>query len=220
MTLRNKMRIGGAWLAAAVIISGAFVNGAAMAHDDHDGMGPERRSDNDGMYVSGGLGATLTQTMDMSFPVIAIFPPPDVATGADMDNGGAASLALGVKRGHARLEVELLGQAFDVTVVGDPAYPILEGEFGALMGNAYYDFGDNGSFQPYVGLGIGVSEVDMGLINVEGRATYQAMAGAQFRLSQRMKLGVEYRYLKADMPAWAEDYKSSSVLAKLTYFFR
>ncbi len=73
--------------------------------------------------------------------------------------------------------------------------------YGAFA-NAYYDFNAGGSFQPYVGAGVGVqnlrfdyrpSDVDVG----QGSGTnfaWQLMAGATYRISESFELFGQYNY--------------------------
>ncbi len=72
----------------------------------------------------------------------------------------------------------------------------------AIFANAYYDFNRTGSFQPYVGAGIGFADIDVsykpsgiGVIDDgETKFAYQLKAGATYRLNDTFELYGEYAY--------------------------
>lgn len=199
-------------LAMAATLVTASLSGTAQAQDGYVG---------NRYYISGHLGGALTQTVGLTSPdaIILIFPPPNLPTGFRLENAEQGGLAVGIDTGPARFEVELLGQEYDIVVEGDPTYPVLKGDMAALMFNGYYDFGRSERIQPYVGIGMGEAEVDLGTVFVE-RFAVQAMAGVQFRLSRQTRLGAEYRFFRSRLPSGYEDFESSSILAKLTFYFR
>lgn len=63
-----------------------------------------------------------------------------------------------------------------------------------LMLNAYYDFNRGGRFEPYVGLGVGYSNLDIELAGDEDALAWQALAGVAIGLTDRLDLDVGYRY--------------------------
>lgn len=71
----------------------------------------------------------------------------------------------------------------------------------ALMANVWYDLPLGSSITPYVGGGIGYAEneVEHGLVmnGTEGGFAWQLGAGANFALSDKMSIGVGYRYMDA-----------------------
>ncbi|MEM5515717.1 outer membrane beta-barrel protein [Henriciella sp. AS95] len=72
----------------------------------------------------------------------------------------------------------------------------------AIFVNAYYDFNRGGTIEPYLGVGIGYSDVDVtykpsniGVIDgSEGKFAYQARAGATYALSNNWGIFGEYTY--------------------------
>ncbi|MEJ0059094.1 MAG: outer membrane beta-barrel protein [Terricaulis sp.] len=76
-----------------------------------------------------------------------------------------------------------------------------------VMLNGYYDFNRNGSIQPYLGLGLGMAQInangaDAGLParsfdDVENTLAYQGLAGVAFSVTERLSLDVGYRYFAA-----------------------
>ncbi len=111
----------------------------------------------------------------------------------------------------------------------------------AAMLNLYYDFNRGGRFEPYVGVGVGAAQVEVG---VEGTGVpwftpadsedtvvaYQGLAGVAIGLSERLDLDIGYRYFHApnldisdsfaDLPADAEaDYTHQAVTVGLRWQF-
>ncbi len=76
----------------------------------------------------------------------------------------------------------------------------------AVFANAYYDFNPTGAFQPYVGAGIGFTDVDVtynpsgvGIVDDgETRFAYQVRAGATYRVTQSIDVYGEYTYRASD----------------------
>jgi opacity protein-like surface antigen len=74
-----------------------------------------------------------------------------------------------------------------------------------VFGNAYYDFNSGGSFQPYVGAGIGIqrtkfdyrpSNIDVGK-GKETNFAWQLMAGATYKISPSLEVFGQYNYRDA-----------------------
>ncbi|HEY5912560.1 MAG TPA: porin family protein [Verrucomicrobiae bacterium] len=75
---------------------------------------------------------------------------------------------------------------------------------------------------PYIGAGVGfsetfidVDELDAGGVNVTGNDAdtvfaWQAFAGLRYKLSERMGLGLEYRFLQTESPSWEAEIFGSS----------
>jgi opacity protein-like surface antigen len=76
----------------------------------------------------------------------------------------------------------------------------------ALFANAYYDFNRSGAWQPYLGAGIGVSQVDVdyspsGVGIIDGDDTvfvWQAKAGVTWQFSPQWEAYGEYAYRQSD----------------------
>ena len=76
----------------------------------------------------------------------------------------------------------------------------------SFFANAYYDFNRSSAFQPYIGAGIGVSQVDVdyspsgvGIINGDDTAfAWQLKAGATWQFSSNWEAYGEYAYRQTD----------------------
>lgn len=76
----------------------------------------------------------------------------------------------------------------------------------AVFANAYYDFNRDGQFQPYVGGGIGFSQVDVtynpsgvGIVeDDETKFAYQLRAGATYKVTDNFEGYAEYTYRATD----------------------
>lgn len=111
--------------------------------------------------------------------------------GADIDGVDASVLTRGATVGAT------VGKVIDSGIGKQSAF--------GLFGNAYYDFNAGGSFQPFVGAGIGIqrnkfdyrpSNIDVG----QGKDTnfaWQLMAGATAKVSDRFELFAQYNYRDA-----------------------
>jgi opacity protein-like surface antigen len=82
-----------------------------------------------------------------------------------------------------------------------------------LYANGYYDFNAGGSFQPYVGAGVGLSrnKVDFRPSNVDvgqgsqTKFSYQLMAGATAKVSDNFEIFGQYTYRDAGKTKFALD---------------
>ena len=135
---------------------------------------------------------------------------PTFGGAGDFDGGWAASVASG--RAFAsgpRVEGELAYRDADVeSSVG--VAPGAEASAISLLANAFYDFNRSGQFQPYIGAGIGVVQIDgrsfnnatlvtdlVGFDDTDTNVAYQVLAGVGVGLSERVTLDVGYRYFAA-----------------------
>lgn len=135
---------------------------------------------------------------------------PNFGGDGDFDGGWTASVASG--RAFAsglRVEGELAYRAADVeSSVG--IAPGAEASAISLLANMVYDFNRGGQFQPYVGAGVGVTQVDgrsfnnaslpsdlVGFDDTDTNFAYQVLAGVGVGLSERVTLDVGYRYFAA-----------------------
>lgn len=128
----------------------------------------------------------------------------------DFDNGWTASVAGG--RAFAsglRIEGELAYRDAEIERSVGVA-PGAEANAISLLANAYYDFNRAGQFQPYVGAGVGVAQIDgrtfnnatlaanlVGFDSTDTNIAYQVLAGVGVGLSERVTLDVGYRYFAA-----------------------
>ena len=86
--------------------------------------------------------------------------------------------------------------------------PTGDSESRALMVNAYYDFNQEGTVQPYIGAGLGLVDVELDGFGVtpvpdvlsddDSGFGYQLMLGLGFEVSESWTLFIDYRYQSAD----------------------
>jgi OOP family OmpA-OmpF porin len=162
------------------------------------------------------------------------------------DSGWGASAALGYMPsggdGHTtagiwdllRLEFEYLHRENDIDSVSSRT-GLIDGnvKVNAYMGNVYYDFDSNTGFKPYLGLGVGYANLDMGstALGVKGDDNvfaYQALAGVYYEpdLIPYTQWGFGYRYFGTTDPevgtgaaATSYTYQSHSVEAGARFRF-
>ena len=153
----------------------------------------------DGFYIGAAAGVNFAQ--DSKF---------DLTTGSDPSashDTGLTGLASGGYKFESglRLEAELGYRDSDVDEVGGVDG---DGDVSAisLMGNALYDFDLGSPITPYIGIGLGIAQVDFdGVSPVGGSAVddddtsiaYQGIAGASLRLTDQLDLTLDYRYFAA-----------------------
>jgi opacity protein-like surface antigen len=114
------------------------------------------------------------------------------AGGGNIDNIDAAVLTRG-----PQLVGATVGQVVDSGIGKQSSF--------GVFGNAYYDFNSGGSFQPYVGAGIGIQRTKFDYrpsnINVgKGKETnfaWQLMAGATYKISPSLEVFGQYNYRDA-----------------------
>lgn len=127
----------------------------------------------------------------------------DVLSEISFDSGWGFIVAAGYDTGKIRLEGEISYRPYDIDkikVTGVGTIPV-EGDFSALsyMANGYYDIKVRRSpLRPYVGLGFGITHVD---IEIQGQFSegstemaYQAMLGLGYRVSRKAVLTAGYRF--------------------------
>ncbi|MDJ0920328.1 MAG: outer membrane beta-barrel protein [Henriciella sp.] len=76
----------------------------------------------------------------------------------------------------------------------------------AIFANVYYHFGEDRTFKPYIGAGLGISDVNVEFIpsgvgiidDGETKLAYQIKAGATFDLQNQWELFGEYAYRATD----------------------
>jgi outer membrane protein OmpA-like peptidoglycan-associated protein len=106
----------------------------------------------------------------------------------------------------------------------------------STMGNVFYDIDMGSTFEPYLGLGLGVAQVTFSNIAGNGvrytddsswRLAYQAMAGVAYWLSNDLALTADYRYFGTANPrlrdtrnqSFESEYQAHSIMVGLTYRF-
>ena len=125
------------------------------------------------------------------------------------DDGFAATGALGDALGNGmRVEMELGYRVNDLNKISVAGF----GSTGiggnlktiSLMGNAYYDFLNDGPFKPFIGVGAGVADIeaDIDLVGTEDDTVfaYQIAAGGSLTVNDHLSIDVQYRYFATEDP--------------------
>lgn len=153
--------------------------------------------------------------------------------------GYMAGVAVGAQNGPWRYEAEAFQNTAKVKAqsLNGAARSGADGsmKLGALMGNAYYDFGQ-ARIKPYIGGGIGVGRLNVDSQRSAGTTfsddsdtvlAYQGMAGVKYDLNPCWSVNAEYRYIGAndgDIQTLGGGkskvaYDSNNIIVGLTYKF-
>ncbi len=108
----------------------------------------------------------------------------------------------------------------------------------AVMVNGYYDIATGTPWVPYIGFGIGITQIDLNNVKAtpsnvpisnssDTQFAYQPMVGIQYLIDSQWSAGVEYRYFAssdghfktATGELFTASNSSHNVLASLTYHF-
>lgn len=155
-----------------------------------------------GPYISGALGFVQPTDADITGT--------GINTEAQFDPGFAAAFAIGTTLKHNwRGEAELSYRRSDIDSLSGVTNG--QGDVGgpALMLNAFYDFQTGTLATPYIGAGLGGMRLDVdGATPVGGSnidegdwvGAAQAIAGVNFKISDRLGVFTDYRYLVTSDP--------------------
>jgi outer membrane protein OmpA-like peptidoglycan-associated protein len=106
----------------------------------------------------------------------------------------------------------------------------------AFMVNAIWDLRTDSRWVPYIGMGVGAANLSLNSLGVGGVPlsnssdlvfAYQPMAGIRYMVSDRVQVGLEYRYVATVDPTFKDSsgqpfkdkYESHNVLLNLLYHF-
>lgn len=140
----------------------------------------------DSWYIAGNLGASFANDSDntqMGFTVTSEF-----------DTGVIASVAGGHTFGGFRAEGELAYIQNDVSSLEAFGTSLdATGDVGvtALMANVYYDFNTDSKWKPYIGAGIGYSNISIDNLGASGVVIADDSAGA---FAYQLKAGIGYAF--------------------------
>ncbi len=156
----------------------------------------------EGLYLSGGIGG--------GWPQDAEYTGAGFNAEASLDLGLSASLAIGTTfGGNWRGEAELSHRVADVDAISGSATGGGDISGSSTMVNGYYDLFSGSDWRPYVGAGIGVMRLSVdGIAPVGGSivddddtvAAVQGIIGMGYRLSDRIGLFTDYRFLATSDP--------------------
>lgn len=179
----------------------------------------------------------------------------DILAGVNVDNeydpGYAIAGFLGYdfgpvwSLGGVRVEGEISYRLNDIDVHSVGALggdqPGSDGDASALafMANVYHDFSTETRFQPYFGGGLGVAIIDFSdygiaavpdvLDDEDTTFAWQLIGGVAYEISNRLSVGLEYRYFSAEPRLTSStatssvsndvDYDNHSVMLRLNHRF-
>ncbi|MEX2614961.1 MAG: OmpA family protein [Alphaproteobacteria bacterium] len=183
----------------------------------------------EGLYISGGVGGVFPRDSDVDGP--------GVNSNVEFDRGPVGSIAIGsTLGGNLRGEIELSHREVDIDSVSGAAGSTGDVAGTALMFNGFYDFSTGSNFTPYLGAGVGPMRLDVNgaapfagarIDDDEWVVAAQAIAGIGYRVSDRLGLFTDYRYLhtaEADLTTSAgtaveTDYSEHRVMVGLRWSF-
>lgn len=211
----------------------------------------------EGFYVSGDLAANWLKTQ--TYKVNISNAPVGTTVDLRSKTGWGGGLAVGSQSGPYRLEAALdflSNKTKNGTANlqgGWPGTPSLttSGRVTAtpLLINGYYDFRPTALWTPYLGIGLGVANINVNVSAVEPISdtfarvhdnstefAYQGIAGVSWKVTNRMKVNLDYRYLRTEtatfnvtdqVPDFFQQgvgvikghYESSRVLGGVAYYF-
>ena len=142
-------------------------------------------------YFSGNVGIGWADDIEVTDAIELSFDP-----------GYGISAAFGhVYNNNFRAELELNYFASDVdevTLVGVGSAPVDgDGTVIAVMLNGFYDSMPSQTLSPFVGAGIGYANAELDILGEsedDNVFAYQLMAGFTFKLTEKLKSDVQYRY--------------------------
>jgi OmpA-OmpF porin, OOP family len=185
------------------------VSSAAMAQQDQQLTGP---------YISGGIGA------EFPLPSQATGPSPQDSSSTSYKTGVVGTAALGYEFGNNfRAELQIGAATADIDKAGHGALPsgghTTDYNF---FGNVIYDFYGLGlPIIPHIGIGVGdVLLRTSGVSTFAGNAAinghsnvvgYQGIIGAEYPVTDNLKVGLEYRYIGTSDADNNETFASSQV---------
>lgn len=145
----------------------------------------------DGLYSKIGIGYSMPSKQDVES---------HSTNGIDFKNGAEIQLAVGYKMDSFRFEGEYSYSKFSM----DKLYTSSASRYiddvmkiHSLLANAIYDFNINFPFKPYIGAGLGMSQVrwDGKTIHYSDKAfTYQGFFGVTYAVNNKINFDIQYKY--------------------------
>lgn len=182
-----------------------------------------------GLYLSLGGGANWTRDADITGT--------GINTTADTDTGWAVTGALGYRYGNGlRSEVEVGYRSNGVDSLSGVTNGSGDIRAWNFMGNVLYEFSTGTKVIPYVGAGIGAARISFDDVTPVGgsriddsdwRFAYQGIAGVSYKVTDRVELFGDYRYLGTTDPSFStasgtsvdSEYGNHTVMVGLRWTF-
>lgn len=159
------------------------------------------------VYVSGNIGLTMPNDSDTDLFVEGF----TVTRTIESEEGLGLGFAVGYAFGNTRVEGEYAYQQNDLeketaSVLGFSFSEEISGETSSntFLFNVYYDFKNTSSFTPFLSAGIGVSNVEVEILDESSKDdtvfAYQLGAGLAYAITKNFSLDLKYRYFGTDNP--------------------
>ena len=182
-------------------------------------------------YLGGEIGVVFYPDATVNVPA---FGSADLAS----KEGYLIGILVGTKFDVFRLEGELAYRANDADELKGPGgtAPVTgDTTSTSLMVNGYYDIKTSSSVTPYLGAGIGFSNVSVDYSDAGVKLaddsdmvfSYQFIAGVGFDINPKLKLDLSYKYFATTTPSYKDvfgdsfdvDYNTHNVQIGLRYSF-
>lgn len=157
-------------------------------------------------------------SVGMAMPLDSDIEQSGFSMETEQDNGVALGAALGYDFGHIRIEGELTRQTNDFSKLNFLGHSVdLEGKTRAtaFLINGYYDFTNKSPFTPYVSAGLGCAKIEVEDLNYKASVSpavsdddfvfaYQAGAGVEYAVTEKIALDLKYRYWGTSDPEFGQ----------------
>ena len=167
-----------------------------------------------GPYLSANLGAVGLNDSDITGGPIGFEE-------ISFDRGIVASAALGYSHYEYRGELEFSYRSNDIdetTFAGVSSNSRRDSNSYSLMVNGYYDFFPGSTVSPFIGAGIGYSNVEADVENLGRRDdhvfAYQGSVGTSFNVNESLNIDLQYRLFMtndADLSIYEMEYFTHNV---------
>jgi len=155
-----------------------------------------------GWYAQVNVGGTVKAKADarLSFtPDDTTVDPSSISGDGDIDNGFGVGAAAGYAMGNGvRVEGETFYTTNDLGGFKDLGVEDVKLQHMGFFANVLYDIPMSGSFQPYVGGGVGYGSTTFNVDSNEQHdqgAAWQLKAGVSYPLNDSLSLDLGYRYM-------------------------
>ncbi len=178
----------------------------------------------DGWYVRGDIGYSVDANAEVKYPSDmgyddeeSSYSIPGYTSSVEFDDDFLGGAGFGYDYANGwRTELE----AFYRTNEASSYYGSESIDALSAMVNIFYDFLPDTSFQPYVGVGLGVANVEPDSGPDDTAFAWQALVGFGMPISERLTFDAAYRYFRADeldfSPVEA-DYEHQAITVGLRY---
>ncbi len=176
------------------------------------------------LYYAGSLGSSSVEDA---------FSDDGIDSGVfSFEDGYAVTGAVGYTLGQTRSRIELeagyrSNDLNSMTIYGDGRY-LVDGRVEALslMGNGFVDLAPGRTFSPYIGVGVGVANLEAdidGLGSADDTVfAWQLAIGWDFSVNESLDFNVEYRYFATEDPDFnglKMDYETHNLFVGLRLSF-